>query len=144
MLFWIKKHQDHFFQLEITTIKGKKSFPPKFFFKVLRIWWCTGSYKYYMLNYPLWRTRSRPHLRLWEIVGIWKINILNWMLRSTRWKISRQPNNAALHERLRGAGAFSKQWPPVHVDLTDISWKSYIWGWNTLWTNGAFFHLLVL
>ena len=29
MLFWIKKHLDHFFQLEITTKKGKKRFSPK-------------------------------------------------------------------------------------------------------------------
>ena len=25
MLFWIKSHQDHFFQLEMATKKGKKS-----------------------------------------------------------------------------------------------------------------------
>ena len=36
MLFWIKKHLDHFFQLEITTKKGKKSFPPNFSFKAFK------------------------------------------------------------------------------------------------------------
>ena len=29
LLFWIKKRLDHFFQLEITTKKGKKKFSPK-------------------------------------------------------------------------------------------------------------------